>query len=218
MTDHWLEDIPEGTPRASLLLAHGAGAPMDSDFMNRMAALLCERGIAVRRFEFPYMAQRRQGGRRPPDRQPVLLDCWRQQLARWQSERGGPVFIGGKSLGGRMASLLLAEERTRDVAGLVCLGYPFHPPGKPERTRTEHLAGLRTPTLIAQGSRDPLGNRQEVAAYTLSDAIVLHWLEDGDHDFRPRVKSGFTVSQHLVAAAEAATTFMIRHTPGSTNS
>lgn len=188
-----------------LILAHGAGAPMDSEFMERIAELLAERNVGVARFEFPYMAQRRTGGsKRPPDRQPVLLDYWRQVLE--QFSRDELVFIGGKSMGGRMASLIADES---DVAGLVCLGYPFHPAKKPEKLRTEHLASLKTSTLIVQGSRDALGNAEEVAGYELADTIDLCWLEDGDHDLKPRVRSGFTHDQHLRSAADAIASFML---------
>ncbi len=195
---------PEKT-RATLVLAHGAGAPMDSDFMADMAARLCNRGLAVMRFEFPYMARRRQTGKKsPPDRAPVLLERFREEL----EALGNPesVFIGGKSLGGRMASMLATEER---VAGVVCLGYPFHPPGNPERTRLAHLPDLRAPMLICQGERDPLGNRSEVAGYDLPASVQLHWLADGDHDLKPRKKSGYTHEQNLEDASRAVVAWMM---------
>jgi uncharacterized protein len=195
-------------PHARLLLAHGAGAAMDTPFMNRMAEGLCAADIEVWRFEFPYMAGRRAGGsKRPPDRQPVLLDSWRDCIQGARVNWSGPLFIGGKSMGGRMASLLADEEA---IDGLVCLGYPFHPPGKPDKLRTDHLRNLRTPSLIIQGSRDPLGNRTEVADYTLAPSIQLYWLEDGDHDLKPRVKSGFTHEQHLTAAVDVVSEFIKR--------
>ncbi len=195
-----------GPPQPQLVLAHGAGAPMDSEFMERMAVLLAERGIGVVRFEFPYMRRRREeGGKRPPDRQQVLLDHWRQVVNQVQTQR--PLYIGGKSLGGRMASMV-ADELA--VAGLVCLGYPFHPPRKPERLRVEHLADLATPTRIYQGTRDALGNELEVREYTLSAAIELVWLADGDHDLKPRVRSGFSHQQHLVTVADHIAAFIQR--------
>jgi len=188
------------TPTSScgtLVLAHGAGAPMDSDFMADMAARLCEHGLNVLRFEFPYMDRRRQTGKKaPPDRAPVLLDSFREQLARFEdAER---VFVGGKSLGGRMASMLATEV---DVEGVVCLGYPFHPPGRPERTRLAHLPDLRAPLLICQGERDPFGHRAEVANYGLPGGVELHWLPDGDHDLRPRKRSGYRHEDNLAQAA-----------------
>jgi len=200
-----VELLKSGSGRVALILAHGAGAPMDSEFMTVISALLAERGIAVIRFEFPYMSQRRKGGsKRPPDRQPILLDTWRQVIS--QCDEYEKVFLGGKSMGGRMASLIADES---EVDGLVCLGYPFHPAKKPEKLRTEHLADLQTPALIVQGTRDALGNIEEVSEYELSSNIELRWLEDGDHDLKPRVKSGFTQDQHIKSAAEAIASFLL---------
>lgn len=197
----WLHTGPESP---CLVLAHGAGAPMDSDFMEQMASLLAERGVGVIRFEFPYMQQRRNGGKkRPPDRQPVLLDHWRQVIDKLGNRAS--LFIGGKSMGGRMASMLVDEL---PVQGCICLGYPFHPPSKPEKTRTEHLQSLKAPVLIVQGTRDALGKQEEVEGYELSDSIRLCWLEDGDHDLKPRVRSGFTHDQHLKQAADAIAEFI----------
>ena len=187
-----------GTPR--LLLAHGAGAPMDSPFMNAIADSVAAAGIEVIRFEFEYMAKRREDGtRRGPDRAPKLIARFKEVLSLV-----GPaaeVVIGGKSMGGRIASMIADEV---GAAGVVCLGYPFHPSGKPERLRTAHLETLKTPTLIVQGTRDRLGSEEEVAAYTLSPSIELAWMADGDHSFKPRKKSGRTAEQNLEAAADAA--------------
>lgn len=205
-----LVNTPASEPRATLILAHGAGAAMDSAFMETISKLLCDRGCEVVRFEFPYMAERRKtGSRRPPDREARLLEAWREQLDKVASTlpQGRKLLIGGKSLGGRMASLI-ADDAT--INGLVCLGYPFHPAGKPAQLRTEHLARLKTPTLIVQGTRDRLGNSEEVASYSLSPAIEIQWLEDGDHDFKPRVKSGFTHAQQLQTAVEHVMTFIRR--------
>ncbi len=183
----FLFDGPEGSAHR-LVLAHGAGAPMDSPFMAAFAAGLGGRGIRVARFEFPYMRGRRGGGgKRPPDRAAALGQSWLEVIAALGGAPG--LTIGGKSMGGRIASLVADEAGAR---GLVCLGYPFHPPGRPERTRVEHLAALRTPTLMVQGARDSLGTRDEVAGYALSAAIRLHWLEDGDHGFKPRKASGLS--------------------------
>jgi predicted alpha/beta-hydrolase family hydrolase len=179
-----LRDGPKQGPR--LLLAHGAGAGMDSDFMTEVAAGLGELGLAVARFEFPYMQRRRKTGvHAPPDRPPVLLECFRQAVL--QLGAAEELVIGGKSMGGRMASMLADELGVR---GLVCLGYPFHPPGKPDKTRTEHLQGLKTHALIVQGTRDPFGSRDDVAKYVLSPRIRLAWIEDGDHDLAPRRSAG----------------------------
>jgi predicted alpha/beta-hydrolase family hydrolase len=196
-----LFDGPETGP--VFALAHGAGAAMDSAWLKNLARDLGEAGVRVVRFEFPYMHARREGRRPPPDREPVLLATWRSVIAGLGG--GARLVIGGKSMGGRMASRVADEEGVR---GLVCLGYPFHPPGQPEKTRTAHLADLRTPTLIVQGTRDTLGSREDVAGYTLSPQIRLVWLEDGDHSFKPRASSGHTERQHMAAAVAAVAAFV----------
>ena len=134
--------------------------------------------------------RRKTGKRRPPDREPALRETWHNVIASLDAKT---LIVGGKSMGGRIASLI-ADESPADA--LVCLGYPFHPSGRPDRLRTEHLKTLRTPTLILQGERDTLGNREEVTAYELSDSIRIHWLPDGDHSFKPRKKSGRTQGQN----------------------
>jgi len=198
----------DGPPRAQrrLILAHGAGAGMDTDFMTAMAEGVAAAGIRVIRFEFPYMAARREDGRkRPPNGARILEQTWREVI----DEHGGGrrCFVGGKSMGGRIASLV---AQAAEVRGLVCLGYPFHPSGRPDRLRTEHLRTLTIPTLIIQGSRDSLGNREEVAGYELAKSIRVEWLEDGDHSFKPRQKSGLTLGEHLTAAVAEIVGFVKR--------
>jgi predicted alpha/beta-hydrolase family hydrolase len=191
---------------AVVVLAHGAGAPMDSAPMTAMARGLAAAGLRVARFEFPYMRRRRENGeRRPPDREPVLREAWHAVI----EELGGGerLVIGGRSMGGRMASLIADEAGVR---GLVCLGYPFHPPDQPDRLRTAHLRDLRTPTLIVQGTRDPFGTPEEVQGYELSSAIEIVWLEDGDHSFKPRASSGRTEKQNVAEAVAAVVGFVGR--------
>jgi predicted alpha/beta-hydrolase family hydrolase len=190
--------------RTTLVLAHGAGTPMDAPFLETVARELASRGVRVARFEFPYMAKRREEGRRGPlDHRPVLLAAWRDVV---RELGGGPrLVIGGKSLGGRMASLLADEIGAR---GLVCLGYPFHPPKQPERLRTAHLEGIRTPTLIVQGTRDAYGTPEDVAAYRLSQTIRVVWIEDGDHDLRARARSGRSQAGNLGEAIDAVGRFL----------
>lgn len=187
----------------SILLAHGAGAAMDSPAMSAITKSLVEAGFRVARFEFGYMAGRRtSAGRKPPPRAETLRPEYVAAIAALKA--CGPLIIGGKSMGGRVASMIADELH---VAGLLCLGYPFHPVDKPTQLRTAHLADLRTPTLIVQGTRDPFGTREEVAGYKLSKAIKILWLEDGDHDLRPRkAVSGFSMADHLktMAAKTAA--------------
>jgi len=194
----------DGTGSRRIVLAHGAGAPMDSPFLEAMSEGLVSRELQVIRFEFPYMQRRRvEGRRRRPDSPEVLRKAWLSTIERLGDP--GRLVIGGKSLGGRIASLIADEAGVR---GLVCLGYPFHPAGKPERMRTAHLARLETPTLIVQGTRDALGRREEIEGYELSPRIRIAYLEDGDHSFRPRVRSGMTFEQHLDTAIDAVARFV----------
>ncbi len=192
----------------TIVLAHGAGAPMDSDFMTIVATGLAEQGFRVMRFEFPYMASRRKTGKkRPPDREPVLRNAWLEMIAAVGSPE--KIVIGGKSMGGRMASLIADEAR---VAGLVCLGYPFHPPGRPDKLRIDHLESLATPTLILQGERDPLGNQEEVLGYELPRRLKIKWLPDGDHSFKPRKSSEHTLDGNLAVAIASVAKFAKRVT------
>lgn len=198
-------DGPESAG-ATLLLAHGAGAGMESPFLRDVAAGLAAAGIRVVRFEFPYMAARRQGSRRGPDPQGRLLDCFRAAVERWRD--AGPLSLGGKSMGGRMATMVADELGARSV---VVFGYPFHPPGRPDRLRVAHLGTLATPTLILQGERDPFGGRAEVPGYPLGPAIQLEWLPDGDHSLAPRRRSGRSAEENLTTALAAAAGFVLRH-------
>lgn len=178
-----------------LILAHGAGAPMDTEFMNYFATRLAGPQIKVLRFEFPYMALRREGhGRRPPNPQKLLLDCWHQIITKARVSHNGNIFIGGKSMGGRMASMI-ADECL--VSGLVLLGYPFYAPGKIDKPRIDHLINIKTPCLILQGERDPMGSKETVEQYKLSNAIRFEWNIDGNHDLKPRVRSGRTYEENL---------------------
>ncbi len=204
--DSFRECRPAGPPLATLLLAHGAGAGMDSPFMEQLAEALARRDIRTLRFDFPYMARARaEGRRRPPNPAPVLLEHWRAMVATWRAAESGPLWLAGKSMGGRMASLLADDL---GATGLVCLGYPFHPAGKPERLRTEHLATLATPTLIVQGERDPLGTRAEVAGYALAPTLEVQWIATADHDLKPLKSSGLSQTQALVETAAWVAAFV----------
>src|SRR5690554_883332 len=201
-----------------MILAHGAGAPMDSPFMEALAEALDARGIACVRFEFPYMQKRREDGmqkrredgkKRPPDRQPRLLECFSGVIARIRDEVGpGPsLLIGGKSMGGRMASVLASEE-TEGISAVVCYGYPFHPPGKPDRWRIEHLRQVTCPLMVVQGTRDPFGKPDELAALGDIPGISrLVWLDGGNHDFQPPVRHPETQESLLNKAAESTRQF-----------
>ena len=172
--------------------------------MQFFAERLGARGFRVVRFEFPYMAERRETAKKkPPNRLPQLIKTWHDVI----DELGvDSLVIGGKSMGGRVASLVADKV---GVKGLVCLGYPFHAPGKePGPNRLEHLEELKTPTLICQGTRDALGTRDEIAEYRLSVNIQLHWLRDGDHGFKPRKASGLTEDGNWQSAIDAISTFI----------
>lgn len=200
----FLIDGPKSAKRM-FVFAHGAGGAMDTPWMTRVARGLAEHGIRVVRFEFPYMAARRAGGKRgAPDREPVLLDAWREAVAA----QGDPkeIAIGGKSMGGRMASMVADELK---VAALICFGYPFHPPGQPAKTRTAHMKALKTRTLILQGERDPFGTRDDVKGYELSKRIHVEWIPGGDHSFKPRASSGMTEAENVETAITLAAKFLI---------
>lgn len=189
---------------ATFIFAHGAGAPMDSDWMNEVTGLLTSLGIKVIRFEFPYMQERRESGKkRPPNNQKILLETWEQVLNLTKEDKN--IFFGGKSMGGRMASLIADKAK---VKGLICLGFPFHAPGKDPKDRIEHLKHISTPTLICQGTRDSMGTKEEVKNYTLSKKVEIHWLEDGDHNLKPRKSSGHKLEDHLISSAKAIVTFI----------
>jgi predicted alpha/beta-hydrolase family hydrolase len=196
-------DGPEASPDV-VVLAHGAGAPMDSPFLDRIASDLGRRGLRVVRFEFPYMERRRTTGRiGAPDRSVVLERRWLEVV----EELGGGerLVLGGKSLGGRIASHVADRCLAR---GLVCLGYPFHPPGQPERLRTAHLATLATPTLILQGTRDPFGSPAEVGSYRLAPSIRVEFLPDGDHSLAPRARSSHSLDENMTLASDRIAAFV----------
>jgi uncharacterized protein len=200
----FLFDGPEKAP-LTVVLAHGAGAPMNTPFLNTVARGLAADGYRVARFEFPYMRARRDTGRKggAPDREPILRNSWKAVVAELNG--GERLVIGGKSMGGRIASMVADEVGAR---GLVCLGYPFHPPGRPEKLRTAHLETLSTPALIVQGTRDAFGTKEDVAGYRLSPAIRIAWLEDGDHSWKPRASSGRTEAQNMAEALTAIRGFL----------
>lgn len=189
--------------RPLVILAHGAGAPMDSPFMNTVAEGLAASGLCVIRFEFPYMAARRTtGARKGPGKAEALQADYLRVIET--AGEPGDIVIGGKSMGGRVASMVADQAGVR---GLVCLGYPFHPPGQPEKLRVAHLAGMRTPALILQGSRDAFGTREELAGYTLSPRIRVVYLEGGDHSFKPSKGAAHTEKELIRQSIEAAARF-----------
>lgn len=202
MSERFLIEGPENAA-TTILLAHGAGAPMDSASMSAASKALADQGFRVARFEFGYMAARRTSDqRKPPPKAELVKPEYLSAIADLGVK--GPLIIGGKSMGGRVASMIADDVYEQGkIAGLLCLGYPFHPPGKPEQLRTVHLKDLKTPALICQGTRDEFGTKDEVPGYDLSDRINILWLEDGDHDLKPRKKiSGFSAADHLAMMAK----------------
>ncbi|ARU56328.1 alpha/beta hydrolase [Oleiphilus messinensis] len=206
-----LEVIVQGKSDLCLILAHGAGAPMDSEFMNTISMNLATEGIKVVRFEFPYMQKRRITGKKsPPDRQPKLLEAWREVINSFSVERN--LFIGGKSMGGRMATVLAAGQEpspiTDRIGGVVCMGYPFHPPGKPEKLRVDHFSEMTKPVLILQGDRDPFGRYREALDFSLPDQIRLERVVDGNHDWQPLKKSSVSWADNMMISARCVAEFM----------
>ena len=175
----------DGEAAASLILGHGAGAGQHSAFMVDFASALSQLGLDVVTFNFLYAERQR----KIPDRAPVLEDCYRAviDVARHEIESARhALFIGGKSMGGRMATHVAAADAALQVAGLVLLGYPLHPPGQPEKRRDAHLPSVRRPMLFVQGSRDTFGTPGELEPLLarLSPAPVLHVVAGGDHSFK----------------------------------
>ena len=197
------------SPSAALVLAHGAGGGQQSKFMVQAATALVERGISVATFDFPYMAQRRS----VPDKGPVLEAYWRAVIdaARAQPELAGlPLFVGGKSMGGRIASQVAAQH-VDGIAGLIYFGYPLHPPGKPDQRRDRHLPDITEPMLFVQGSRDPFGTSEEIRELLprLNPRTTLFEVADGDHSFGVRVSvTGKRADAVLTEIFDAAASFI----------
>lgn len=216
----WLAELGpleiHGRPgRALLLHAHGAGAGRETDFHQQFGAACLMQDMAWLAFDFGYLVRMRcESRRRPPPRLPGLIE----EMARWcqalmacvaavDSLRSLPWLVGGKSMGSRVASHLLVELTRAAHAplpvGWYALGYPFHPTGKPDKLRIDHLPDIPMAGLICQGSRDPFGTREEVTAYPLPESLILLWLNDGEHDFKPRKASGETREGLISRAAQA---------------
>ncbi|MCG9785988.1 dienelactone hydrolase family protein [Vibrio mediterranei] len=195
-------DGPESGPL--FLFAHGAGAGMDHEFMQDVTTRLAEKGVRVARFNFPYMEKRAvDGKKRPPDRAPKLLEAMTAVIE--DVANGQPIVIGGKSMGGRMASMLSENPMVQSIA---CLGFPFHPPGKPENYKGAHLATIDKPILIIQGERDTFGKFEEFERFEFSDQVSTSFIPDGDHSFKPRKSSGFTEAQNRQLAVDRLALFI----------
>lgn len=187
-----LKISPARGPFAAMILAHGAGAGQTSAFMVRAARDLAQRGLSVATFDFPYIT----AGRKVPDRAPVLEDAWRAAIDTFRAKIGSlplgingtaslPLFIGGKSMGGRIASHVASQGGAGPLAGLVFFGYPLRPPGKPEQRRDAHLPAIAEPMLFIQGGRDTFGTGDEIRALLPRlQRATLHEIAGGDHSFK----------------------------------
>jgi uncharacterized protein len=190
-------------PFATLVVAHGAGAGMEHPFLHGFTHALNDDGVATLRFNFPYREQ----GRKFPDRPPAAIAAWRAAMdaARAAASDGEPVWAAGKSFGGRMASMAVAEGMP--ATGLVYLGYPLHPPGRPEKLRDEHLYGLKLPMLFLQGTRDTFATPEllERVVSGIGPAAILEWCEGGDHSFAVagRKRSADEVGASLASTVSA---------------
>lgn len=203
--------------KAQVIFAHGAGANMSHEFMDEISRQLNGSGINVIRFNFPFMDKSTLTGKRyPPDKMPKLLSCY-QAVIGYVIEYLGtdlPLFLGGKSMGSRVAAMLVADATLlpanvfAKVSAVFCLGYPFHPTKKPEKLRLEPLFLAKKPLLIVQGERDTLGSKAEISDYQLPTHCQCVFLADGDHSFKPRVKSGFTYSAHMKSAVAEIVNFI----------
>ena len=197
-------------PQALVIFAHGAGADMNHEYLEKMTTLMNEQHISVLRFNFPYMDKRKEDGkRRPPDRMPTLTECYQSVIMSVDTQL--PIFIGGKSMGGRVAATLASDKTmimSHAIQGVICLGYPFHPIKKPEKLRLVPLQTTQLPVLILQGQRDALGNEAEINEYEISSLCDVHIFADGDHDLKPRIKSGYNLQQHQSTAINKMRNFI----------
>lgn len=189
-----------------LLFAHGAGVGQQSAFMQQFITSLAQQGVQVLCIDFPYMQQMQESGKRRP---PPPIAQTLAQLAEWYALLSPlsalPLWVGGKSMGGRVATLLASQQA---CPGVVVAGYPFHPPKAPDKLRLDHWPAIECPLLVLQGERDPFGTRSEVAHYDLPANAHIEWLEDGDHDFKPRRSSGQTHKVLIDEATQIAASFV----------
>lgn len=195
------------SPVATLVVAHGAGSGMDHPFLAGFTRALNEESVATLRFNFPY----REAGRKFPDKPPAAIAAWRAAMGEAATRSAGePVWAAGKSFGGRMASMAVAEGMA--AAGLVYLGYPLHPPGKPEKLRDEHLYGLTLPMLFLQGTRDAFATPEllEAVVARIGPSATVQWREGGGHTFevagfkRPPEEVGASLAGAVAAFLKAS--------------
>lgn len=205
----FLVNSPEEEPKGIFLLAHGASKGMASPFMEKIARGVINSGVRVVRFNFPYMEDMlRTGKKNSPNGGKILQRCFSDLIVHCIEREKCPsknIIIGGKTMGARVASMVADDSK---VAGVICLGYPFHPPKKPGRLRNQHLKTIQTPTLICQGERDPFGKRDNVQQQNYSKSIKFHWLMDGGHNFKPNKLSDRTAEENMEDAINACNKFI----------
>jgi len=205
LTDLEYQGPKRGADRA-VLLAHGAGADMHAATLTTVADALADAKVPSLRFNFPYKAR----GARAPDRPPVLEAAVREaaaELARRTKLPAARIVLGGRSMGGRIGSIVAADD---GALGLVLLGYPLHPPGRAAQLRVEHFARLRMPALFVSGTRDAFGTPAELKRHAkkLKGPVTFHWIETGDHGFKPLKSSGLTIDAVLADVAAAVVDFV----------
>ncbi len=211
LTDLAFQGPKRGADRA-VLLAHGAGADMNAAALTTVADALAKAGVPSLRFNFPYKA----AGRRAPDRPPVLDAAVREAAAALSQHAKVPpdrLVLGGRSMGGRICSMVAADglgDSAARVLGLILLGYPLHPAGRPDRLRVEHFTRLVMPALFVSGTRDAFGTPAELKRQTrkIKGPVSFHWIETADHGFKPLKSSGLTVGAVLTDAAAAVVDFV----------
>lgn len=196
---------------ARVLLAHGAGAGNQHPFMHQFSQALLAHDIEVISFNFPYMQTAyEQEVKRPPNGNKQLVAHFAQELADMRMDL--PIFLAGKSMGGRIATQLIAASLPEQVKGGLVLGYPFIPPGKPEKLaqRTEHFPDLTRPVAILQGERDTFGGTELLKSIQLPAQVEVTWIKSGDHSFKPLKSSGLTEQDNILFAADHAAQFIKR--------
>lgn len=205
----FLVNSPEEEPRGIFLLAHGAGRGAANPFLETVAQGVVSSGLRVVRFNFPYMERMLQTGKRKsPNSGSVLRKCFSDVISHCIEQEQVPsryIIVAGKSMGARAASMIADRHQ---VAGAVCLSYPFHPPRKVEPLRITHLQKIKTPTLICQGERDPNGRRGEVEQYSLSKSVRFHWIADADNNFKSPKTSGRSQQESLADVINAVDRFV----------
>ncbi|TDF42298.1 alpha/beta hydrolase [Alteromonadaceae bacterium M269] len=202
--------VSQNEPIADFVFAHGAGAGKDSDFMQQMAELLEKRGIKVHLFNFEYMAQALLNKkRRPPSKMPILCDDFKKVVQDVVDNREvpRPLFIGGKSMGSRVACEVASKEAF-SISGTIAYGYPFHPPKKPEKSRLETLTQQTQPCLVVQGESDALGSQSEIQEFDLPDNIRMHFISTANHDLKPLKRSGLSHDESLTMSADETLAFI----------